>query len=67
MPLSHVATLTPGKGPSTILRIDRERTMNITADVDKTRTNMTVLQADLDQYLQGVAGRLSRCYLVFRG
>ena len=52
VPLSHVATLTPGKGPSTILRIDRERTMNITADVDKTRTNMTVLQADLNEYLQ---------------
>ena len=51
VPLSHVATLTAGKGPSTILRIDRERTMNITADVDKTRTNMTVLQADLDAYL----------------
>ena len=52
VPLSHVATLTPGKGPSTILRIDRERTMNITADVDKDRTNMTVLQADLGEYLQ---------------
>ena len=52
VPLSHVATLTPGKGPSTILRIDRERTMNITADVDKSRTNMTVLQADLDGYVQ---------------
>ena len=54
VPLSHVATLTPGKGPSTILRIDRERTMNITADVDKDRTNMTVLQADLDEYLQAL-------------
>ncbi len=54
VPLSHVATLTPGKGPSTILRIDRERTMNITADVDKGKTNMTVLQADLDEYLQGL-------------
>lgn len=35
VPLAHVATLTPGKGPATITRIDRYRTMNVTADVDK--------------------------------
>lgn len=54
VPLSHVAKLTPDKGPATIKRIDRYRTMNVTADVDKTRTNMTVLQADLDDYLQAL-------------
>ena len=52
VPLSHVATLTPGKGPATIKRIDRYRTMNVTADIDKDKTNMTVLQAELDEYLQ---------------
>ena len=52
VPLSHVATLTPGIGPSTITRVDRERTMTIKADVDKDETNMTVLRADLEEYLR---------------
>ena len=54
VPLAHVATLTPGKGPATITRIDRERTMTVTADIDKQRTNMTVLRADLERYLQAL-------------
>ena len=51
VPLSHVATLTPGQSPSAIYRIDRYRTVNVTADVDKQTANMTVLQADLKAYL----------------
>lgn len=51
VPLSHVATLVPGQSPSSIYRIDRYRTLNVTADVEKSNTNMTVLQADLKTYL----------------
>ncbi|MEY8201080.1 MAG: efflux RND transporter permease subunit, partial [Colwellia sp.] len=51
VPLSHVAKLIPGKSPSTISRIDRYRTANVSADVEKSNTNMTVLQADLKTYL----------------
>ena len=51
VPLSHVAKLIPGKSPSTISRIDRYRTANVSADVEKLNTNMTVLQADLKAYL----------------
>ena len=51
VPLSHVAKFIPGKSPSTISRIDRYRTANVSADVEKTNTNMTVLQADLKAYL----------------
>ena len=54
IPLSHVATLTPGKGPSTITRIDRYRTMNVLADLDKQKTNMTVLTSDLREYIDEV-------------
>ena len=54
IPLSNVATLTPGKGPSQITRIDRFRVLNVTADVDKDNTNMTVLQADLTNYLDSL-------------
>ena len=51
VPLSHVATLKPGKSASAITRIDRYRTINVTADVDKNTTNMTTLNADLNQFL----------------
>lgn len=51
VPLAHVATLNAGQSPASIQRIDRYRTVNVTADVEKTNTNMTVLQADLKTYL----------------
>jgi len=54
IPLSNVATLYPGKGPSQITRIDRFRVLNVTADVDKDNTNMTVLQADLRSYIDSL-------------
>ncbi len=51
VPLSHVAILTPGQSPSTIRRIDRYRTVNVTADIEKSNTNMTVLQGELAEFL----------------
>ena len=51
VPLSHVAKLIPGKSASSISRIDRYRTANVSADVEKSNTNMTVLQGDLKTYL----------------
>lgn len=51
VPLSHVASLIPDQSPATIKRIDLYRTVNVTADVEKSNTNMTVLQADLKTYL----------------
>ena len=54
VPLSHVANMEAGKGPSTITRIDRYRVMTVSADVDKDKTNMTVLQQDLQNYLDNL-------------
>mgnify|MGYP000217739160 CR=1 FL=1 len=51
VPLAHVANLIPGKSPSSINRIDRYRILSITADVDKSTANMTVINADLSNYL----------------
>ncbi|GAC12821.1 efflux RND transporter permease subunit [Aliiglaciecola lipolytica] len=51
VPLSSIATLKPSQSPSSIRRIDRLRTISVTADVDKNNTNMTVLQEDLNQYI----------------
>jgi multidrug efflux pump subunit AcrB len=57
VPLSHVAILKPGKSPSAIKRIDRYRTVNVTADIDKNTTNMTILNADLNQFLTELMGK----------
>ncbi len=51
VPLSHVARLNAGQSPASINRIDRYRTVNVTADIEKLNTNMTVLQAELKEYL----------------
>jgi len=51
VPLSHVAKLIPGKSPSAIKRIDRYRTVSVTADVDKTNSNMTVINVALTAFL----------------
>ncbi|MDU0113182.1 efflux RND transporter permease subunit [Psychrosphaera aquimarina] len=57
VPLAHVAQLIPGQSPSTISRIDRYRVLNVTADIDKTKTNMTVLNADLKQFLDELVAK----------
>lgn len=51
VPLSHLATLSPGKSLATVYRIDGSRTINVRADVDKEKANMTVLQTSLNGYL----------------
>ena len=57
VPLSSVAYLEVGKSPSSIRRIDRYRTVSVTADLDKKATNMTVLQSELKVYLDELVTR----------
>jgi multidrug efflux pump subunit AcrB len=57
VPLSYVAELIAGQSPATINRKDRYRTVNITADVDKDITNMTVLQVDLTEFVTGLVAQ----------
>jgi multidrug efflux pump subunit AcrB len=54
IPLANVATISPGRGPSQITRIDGYRVLNVTADVDKDNTNMVVLLADLQDYVDSL-------------
>ncbi len=51
VPLSHVASLSPGRSPLQIKRIDGYRTVNVTAEVEKSTTNMTVLNDGLRNHL----------------
>jgi multidrug efflux pump subunit AcrB len=67
VPLSHVATLQPGKGPQQIKRIDRFRTVNVTAEVEKTNTNMTVLLSDIASYVDQVLLQYPGIHYVMEG
>jgi multidrug efflux pump subunit AcrB len=67
IPLSNVATLTPGKGPSQITRIDRFRVLNVTADIDKDSTNMVVLQANLTGFIDSILPRYPGITYVMEG
>ena len=51
VPLEHIATLKTGQSPAAINRIDRFRTVSVTADLDKNTVNMTILQRELKTYL----------------
>jgi len=51
IPLANVAELNPGRGPSQIRRIDGYRVLNVTADVDKETTNMTVMIDSIRDHL----------------
>lgn len=57
VPLANVATLTPGKGPSQITRIDGYRTLNVNAEVDKASVNMTMVQAGTVAFLDSILSR----------
>ncbi|MBR9911831.1 MAG: efflux RND transporter permease subunit [Gammaproteobacteria bacterium] len=52
IPLAQIATLTPAISPTEIRRVDGYRVVNVRADVEKNRVNMTALAADLQQFLQ---------------
>ena len=57
VPLSHVAALEPGRGPQRITRVDRRRTVNIVADVDKATTDVTLLRKRLRGDLEKLLAR----------
>jgi multidrug efflux pump subunit AcrB len=52
VPLWQVADVYPGLSPNSILRIDRQRTLSVTADFDKQAGNLTVVQNELRDFLQ---------------
>jgi len=56
-PLSQIATLTPDTSPTEVRRVNGYRVVNVRADVEKNRVNMTVLSADLKQFLESAVAK----------
>ena len=54
VPLGQVVTLKPGKSPTSIIRINRYRTVKVAADINKATANMTVLQGELSDFLDNL-------------
>ncbi|MBA6231924.1 MULTISPECIES: efflux RND transporter permease subunit [unclassified Colwellia] len=52
VPLWQIADIVPGLSPSSILRIDRQRTLSITADFNKEQGNLSAVQEELSEFLQ---------------
>jgi multidrug efflux pump subunit AcrB len=52
VPLWQIADIVPGLSPSSILRIDRQRTLSVTADFNKEQGNLSAVQEELSQFLQ---------------
>ncbi len=51
VPLGQVVTLKPGKSPTSIIRINRYRTVKVAADINKATANMTIMQGELADYI----------------
>ncbi|MEN7342582.1 MAG: efflux RND transporter permease subunit [Pseudomonadota bacterium] len=57
VPLANVARLTPDKGPSQITRIDGYRVLNVQAEVDKGKANMTLIQGGIASFVDSLLAR----------
>jgi multidrug efflux pump subunit AcrB len=51
VPLGQIVDLEPGTSPTSIIRIDRYRTVKVTADVNKEKANMTLIREDMNEYI----------------
>jgi multidrug efflux pump subunit AcrB len=57
VPFSEVAAATSGHGFSSIRRIDRNRTINVTADVNKESADIEAIKTDLTEFLDNLLAR----------
>jgi len=68
VPFSVVAEASPGRGYASIRRIDRQRTINVTADVDTKRGNAAEVLADLgESVLPGILSDYPGVSFTFEG
>lgn len=54
IPLSDLATITPGRSPSAYYRVDRRRTLTISADVDKKNADVEALKRETREFVDAL-------------
>ena len=57
VPLSEVAEIVIGRGSSTISRVDRQRIINVTADLNKDKISATTVVADLKKWFPTISSK----------
>lgn len=51
VPFNTIAFVKPSTSPATITRVDRSRTLNVTADINKKIANIDAIKNDIQQFL----------------
>lgn len=54
VPIGNVSDIRMGQGPAAIQREDRQRTINITADADKSQVDTTRVGLELEQFMRDI-------------
>ncbi len=54
VPLGQLVTLRPGTSPASIIRINRYRTLKVSADINKETANMTLMISELRSFLDNL-------------
>ncbi len=54
VPFAEVAEIRSGRSPSAIYRIDRRRTLNVTADINKATGDLQTIKRDLEEFVPSV-------------
>ena len=68
VPFGLVAQLSRGRGPADIRRVDRNRSVNVTANVDESQSNSNEITADLQRtFLPDLVGRYPGLNFSFEG
>ncbi|MDA7505199.1 efflux RND transporter permease subunit [Verrucomicrobia bacterium] len=57
VPFSAVANMEQGRSFSTITRIDRNRTIRVTADANKEETNLQIIQEDVLNFMPAIVSK----------
>lgn len=57
VPIGNVTDIELGTGFATITRVDRQRAVNVTADIDKERVDMNAISTELNQLLNDIRQR----------
>lgn len=67
IPLEQLVTFKPGSSPASITRINRERTVNVTADVNKESANMVLIQNSLRTFMDKTLQQYPGVHYSFEG
>lgn len=65
--LGQVANVEMGRGFSAIKRVDRRRTLNVEADVDKETANVEAIKADLQSYFGSIKNQYPDIRMALEG